>query len=86
MCTLTKTVRLLEDFFRAYPHWYIALHGAKYRALNDITYSPQLWDDIYCFRFDYLPVSYESFSWKTLLESERMSTALRVIERRLFMM
>ncbi len=83
MCTLTKSVRWLEGFFRAYPEWYIALHDTRYRALDDVSYNPELWVDIFSFRFDYLPVSYESFSWGTLLESEKMSTALRVIARRL---
>lgn len=83
MCTLTQSVRLLERFFRAYPHWYIALHATKYRALNDVFYHPQLWEDIYTFRVGFLPIGLDAPSWKGLLESEHMSAALRVLEHRL---
>jgi hypothetical protein len=83
MSTLTNSVRNLEVFFSFRTDWFVRLHGQKYRALRDVTFNTELWEDYFTFRYGLIPHR-ESPLWDRLFQKERAITALRVIEHRHF--
>ncbi len=97
MTTASNSLREMISFFTDNPVWFDKLWRAQQQALDTVTYSAELWDDIFCYLYGHPPTNPETIRevddderpgihdplWKELFGELRMLFIMRVFLRRI---